>query len=264
MFAVNLKIELFVRAGAKSVLGCGDISNASIITFGDASTSMALELTNDAAADGCRLLHTRVPGRTIAGSIGVVVFSVPGEYQLRSSAAMARKSLERLRVAARTKTLAAQERSALESLISAASVKCQAVQAGPLHAEPLSDGAEELASIANDLDSELRNVTATLTKRALADRAVTVAAAESALLALAAAPPPGTKWLLLSPGALSVPLFLSVSVAFGSLTNLLIVRFSLFIFCINVERRRQRVQQHYRLWMAHRWRGPRSLAGASR
>lgn len=192
----NLSLHCCDASGA-SDFGCSDIRNASIVTFGNASTSNVLGLTNEALADGCRLLHTHVPGNTITGSIGIVVFSVAGEYELRSSAAAARKGLERLRVAARSTSLATDERARLQSFIAMANVKCQTVQAEPLRAAVLADGTNELTSLASALRSELQNVTTTLTNRAQTDRAVSVAAAESALLALAAAPPPETKWVSL-------------------------------------------------------------------
>ena len=90
-------------------LGCGDIVNASITTFGytaaGRATTLPLTLRKTEHGSSHTLLSVTVPGGTIAAELGVIVFSAAGEVEYRAGAALARKALERLRIASRSRGL---------------------------------------------------------------------------------------------------------------------------------------------------------------
>ena len=90
-------------------LGCGDIVNASITTFGytaaGRATTLPLTLRKTEHGGSHTLLSVTVPGGTIAAELGVIVFSAAGEVEYRAEAALARKALERLRIASRSRGL---------------------------------------------------------------------------------------------------------------------------------------------------------------
>jgi hypothetical protein len=90
-------------------LGCGDIVNASITTFGytaaGRATTLPLTLRKTEHGGSHTLLSVTVPAGTIAAELGVIVFSAAGEVEYRAEAALARKALERLRIASRSRGL---------------------------------------------------------------------------------------------------------------------------------------------------------------
>ena len=90
-------------------LGCKDIVNASITTFGHTTagraTTLPLTLRKTEHGGSHTLLSVTVPGGTIAAELGVIVFSAAGELEYRAEAALARKALERLRIASRSRGL---------------------------------------------------------------------------------------------------------------------------------------------------------------
>jgi hypothetical protein len=188
--------------GPPPAFGCNNITNASITTTtikGNGTTTL-LALTNTplTSAGSCRLLQTVIPANIIRTTLGVVTFHVAGEYELRAAAAVTRKALERLRIALRTKTLTAAfvQQQRVGTLTPAEAV-LRSVQQGPLTTAALATGVVELRTWETKLHAAVANIALTASGRASVGRAATVAAAESAVLALAAVPPANSKWQLL-------------------------------------------------------------------
>ena len=174
-------------------LNCSSITNAVIVVFGGATTSLLLTKTTEVAPNGAApytMLHTHVPANTIQSALAVVVFSADGELTLREAAAQARKALERLRVSVRTTGLTPTARARWTStLVAQAGVALHRVQDGVVTAEMLSAGPTGFKSLQHQLEGAVTNITKSVSAAAEQSRATTVAAASAALLALAAAPP---------------------------------------------------------------------------
>ena len=108
------------------------------------------------------------------------------------AAALARKSLERLRIASRSDGVDQDQ-----PTLSAATQALHLAQAAPLQLLALQSGAERFRRLAASLANSVANISATLDDASAQSQAATVAAAGtspgSVLLALAAAPPNG-RW----------------------------------------------------------------------
>ena len=181
-------------------LGCDDISNASITTSGAKSSTVVLPLTvTKISGVTCTLLHTSVPGGTIHSALGVIVFSVCGEHRLRAAAAVARRELERLRIATRTEGIPAGNRAMFMAEVAAAGVALRKVQQGPLRAAVLADGVSEYAKLELNLSLAVFDIGLSTTKTAALGQLLTLNASSSSLLALAAIPPSTGTWQTLSP-----------------------------------------------------------------
>ena len=110
------------------------------------------------------------------------------------AAALARKSLERLRIASRSDGV---DQAQFQPTLSAATQALHLAQAAPLQLLALQSGAERFRRLAASLANSVANISATLDDASAQSQAATVAAAGtspgSVLLALAAAPPNG-RW----------------------------------------------------------------------
>ena len=198
------------------VLGCSYITDASITTTAPAGSAnpttapLELGLWKTVAGD-CVALHTTVPAGTIVSELGVVAFGMRGERGLRAAAAEARKWLERLRIACRTKGLGA-SRAYYGRVLQGAVAAVAAVQGNTLTPALLSTGEATLSTLATQLEGQVANITEFLSLKSAALRAEAVAAGERAALAIAASPaaPAGSKWKPL--GATAV---FSASVGYG-------------------------------------------------
>eukprot|EP01052_Picozoa_sp_SAG31_P006192 SAG31_NODE_282_length_18516_cov_9.338600_10_plen_771_part_00 len=180
-------------------LGCANISHASITRFDTKPTTVELPMTMTTPTDGCSFLHTHVPAYGITGALGVVVFSVDGEHQLRAAAAVARKELERLRIASRTKGLSPRARATQVAAVVAADLALRNVQRRRLTAQILSAGVSEFALLKLNLSAAVAAISTDVQAVGSAAKLATVQAARSSLVALAVMPPSAGDWQTLSP-----------------------------------------------------------------
>jgi len=185
-FTLSLRCDHSADSSDKGALGCKDVANASITCpGGTGTTALSLHRTDHGSYS---TLNVTVPEHTITGDLGVVVFSAAREWGFRAASAIARKSLERLRIASRSKGLRPVQ---YQGIISDATTALRLAQTAPLTASALSSGADTFRNLATSLTGHLVNISMILDGGAEQSRAATVSAAanEATLLALATVPP---------------------------------------------------------------------------
>lgn len=189
-------VHLRCTDSAGATLGCKDITNVSItcpagVNNASGSTQQ-LALNKQEAADHI-ILSTAVPGGSITGELCVIAFSASGEWELRSAAASARKWLERLRIASRSRGL---DRMSFVGLLSSSAKQLQTVQEGRIEKNVLRKGAgaQKFLTLAALLELHVENITQVLTASDLVRRKAVVGLGSGTMMAVAARAPANTKW----------------------------------------------------------------------
>ena len=202
-FNLSLRCDHYIgRGGADDVeeevadtLGCMDIVHADITCTanGSMATTTPLPLTRTDHYN-YSILTVTVPAHTIGSQLGVLAFTAANEWGFRSSAAHARKYLERLRIASRSRGLGSEQRTHYHEVVTRLSNTLTTAQFAPLTAVTIIYGNQTFNQTKALLQAEVANISTSLNATTAQAMAATAKAGHNATFALATGTPLGKGW----------------------------------------------------------------------